>query len=136
METTATTVRWGTIFLIHHPKVQEKMRKELEKVVGDSRYPSMNDRSELPYCEAVLTEILRCANISPISAPRSVDSDIVYKGYNIPKTAMVLPILDSILSDPELFPEPEKFDPSRFIDDQGNLCGTDKVMAFQMGKHL
>lgn len=134
METTATTVRWGTIFLIHHPKVQEKMRKELEKVVGDSRYPSMNDRSELPYCEAVLTEILRCANISPISAPRSVDSDIVYKGYNIPNTAMVLPILDSILSDPELFPEPEKFDPSRFIDDQGNLCGTDKVMAFQMGR--
>lgn len=133
METTATTIRWGTVFLIHHPEVQEKMRIELEKVVGD-RYPSINDRSELPYCEAVLTEILRCANIGPVSAPRSVDSDIVYKGFNIPKTALVLPILDSILSDPELFPEPETFDPSRFIDDQGNLCGQDKVLAFSTGR--
>ena len=42
--------------------------------------------------------------------------------------------LHSVHKDPELFPEPEKFSPERFIDENGRLTKTNLVVAFGMGE--
>ncbi|KAJ8297844.1 hypothetical protein KUTeg_024375 [Tegillarca granosa] len=130
-ETTATTIRWTILYFLHYPEVQEKMRIEIEEVVGNSRFPTMDDRSQLPYCEATITEILRCANIAPLSVPHTCDKNMMYKGYTIPKNTVIIPNLDSVMSDPALFPKPEKFEPLRFIDDQGKLCGQEKGLSWR-----
>jgi cytochrome P450 len=52
-ETTATTIRWAIVYLLNNMDIQNKMRKEIDEVVGSGRHPTMSDKPNLPYCEAV-----------------------------------------------------------------------------------
>ena len=67
-ETTSTTLTWAFLYMVRHPEVQQKVQVELDNVVGVNRSPSMSDKPNLPYTEAVLMEIQRCANIFPLGA--------------------------------------------------------------------
>ncbi|XP_033743127.1 cytochrome P450 2H1-like [Pecten maximus] len=135
-ETTTTTIRWAIVYLLRNPDVQVRMFREIESVVGLSRLPTVADRPNLHYCEAFITEILRRCNIVPLSVPHGALKDIHFRGYRIPKGCTILPNLDSILNDPENFPNPETFDPTRFLDDQGKFCGAEKVVAFSLGRRV
>jgi cytochrome P450 len=72
LETTATTLRWAFLFLLHNPEVQERVQKELDKVVGKNRNVEMADRPNLPYTNATILEVQRRANILPINIPHKV----------------------------------------------------------------
>ena len=74
-ETTATTLRWALLFLIRHKDVQTKMRREIEEVVGSGRFPTMADKANLPFCEAVALEIQRRGNVAAQGLPRGVKYD-------------------------------------------------------------
>lgn len=54
------------MYLLHNEPVIEKLKSELDKVVGRRRLPNLNDRSTLPYTEAVICEILRITNVAPL----------------------------------------------------------------------
>ena len=133
-DTTATTLKWFILFLLHNPTIEQSMRKEINGVIGKSRYPSLDDRLKLPYCEAVLYETLRVGSITPFSLPHSLTQDLEFRGHLIPKHALIIPCLDSILNDPEIFENPFIFNPDRFIDEDGKLNGTEKVLTFGLGK--
>ncbi|XP_033743126.1 cytochrome P450 2J6-like [Pecten maximus] len=135
-ETVATGVRYSVLYLLHNPDIQEKMFTEINTVVGQSRPVTGADRSNMPYSEAMLTEVLRCANIVPLSVQHGAKKDIAYKGFVIPKDAMIIPNLDSVLGDPTVFPEPEKFDPSRFLDAEGAVINDKKMIAFSIGRRV
>ena len=77
-DTTATTLRWAVLFLIRNPDVQTNMRHEIDRVVGSGRFPSMGDKDNLPYCEAVILETQRLGNIAPLSLPHGVKYDGKY----------------------------------------------------------
>ena len=47
-----------------HPQVQKKAQAEVDAVVGNSRLPSLADRSSLPYVECVMSEVLRWQPVS------------------------------------------------------------------------
>ena len=112
------------------------MRKEIHDIIGESRFPSLEDRSKLPFCDAVLFETLRLGGIAPFSVPHGLTRDLKFNGHLIPKDAMILPCLDSILNDPKLFENPFIFNPDRFLDENGKLKGTEKVLTFGLGKSL
>ena len=133
-ETTATALRWFIIFMLNNPDIQQRMREEILRVVGDSRFPSNTDRANLLYCDAVLHETLRFGNIVAMGMPHGLTTDLEFRGYTIPKHATVMPFLDSILNDPDLFAEPFEFNPERFFKN-GTLSGHEKVYAFGIGKH-
>jgi cytochrome P450 len=57
-------------------------------------------------------------------------------GYTIPRNTVVIANLDSVLSDENIFPDPFKFNPDRFLDSDGKLKGLDKVVAFSLGEFL
>jgi cytochrome P450 len=42
-----------------HPEVLAKAQEELDTVVGRNRLPALEDRPNLPYIEAILTELAR-----------------------------------------------------------------------------
>ena len=65
-ETTSTTLTWAALYMVRYPGVQEKVQEELDNVVGVNRSPSMADKPNLPYTEAVIMEIQRHANIVPL----------------------------------------------------------------------
>lgn len=135
-ETTATAIRWAVLFFLYHPEVQERMREEMSDVIGSSKFPNMENREDLPYCEAVVTEVLRCSNIVPLSVPHGVVCDTYFRGYFIPKDAIIVPNLDSVLHDPDMFPDPEEFRPDRFINDQGEFVNNEALIPFSSGRRI
>ena len=66
-------------------------------------------------------EILRLANVLPLSLMRIVPRDIEFKGYTIPNDTLIIPNIDSVLSDLKIWGDPEVFRPERFLDDNGHL---------------
>ena len=71
---------------------------------------------------------------APISAPHTALRDSVFRGYSIPRdNCLILGNLFAVHRDPGLFPDPETFNPSRFIDSDGSLLKNDSVIPFSMG---
>ncbi|CAG2253589.1 unnamed protein product [Mytilus edulis] len=135
-ETTATTIRWALMYLLNNMDIQHKMWKEINENVGSGRLPSLSDKPNLPYCEAVILESLRLGNIVPFSLPHTVSEDIYYKGMKIPKDSVIFPSLDSVVYDDSLFPNSHIFNPERFIDENGKLCGQEKILTFSLGRRV
>ena len=57
---------WFTLAMITYPDVQRKAQEELDRVIGRSRVPTLEDRDRLPYIRAILREILRWRPATPL----------------------------------------------------------------------
>lgn len=63
----------------------EKVQAEIDRVIGQSRQPSMTDRPNLPYTDAVIHEIQRIGNIAPLALPRMTTKDVQIGEHILPK---------------------------------------------------
>ncbi len=72
------------------PEVQRKARVELDAVVGPTRLPTVADRENLPYIEAIIKETLRWHNPAPILIPHVNTADDNYDGFFIPANSVVV----------------------------------------------
>ncbi|XP_030577735.1 cytochrome P450 2J2-like [Archocentrus centrarchus] len=135
-ETTATTLMWALTFLIRHPDVQEKVQAEIDSVIGQTRQPSMADRPNLPYTDAVIHEIQRVGNIVPLNGFRIAAKDTTLDGYYIPKGTGVLPILTSVLFDKTEWETPDTFNPGHFLDANGKFVKREAFLPFSAGKRV
>nr|XP_020009571.1 cytochrome P450 2C25-like isoform X2 [Castor canadensis] len=135
-ETTSTTLRYAFLLMMTHPDVLAKLQEEIDHVIGRQRIPCMQDRSNMPYMDAVLHETQRYIDLVPAGMPRSATCDIKFRNYHIPKGTTILPSLSSVLKDNKEFPNPEKFDPGHFLDESGNFKKSDYFMPFSSGKRI
>ena len=135
-ETSSTVIKWFIVYMINHPEVQEKMQAEISKTVGNGRSPSLSDKSNLPYCEAVMYETLRLSNVGPLALPHLVTGDIEHNGYLIPNGCVLMPCLDSVSIDEETFPDCYSFKPDRFLNEDGkfNITNDNNILTFSLGK--
>uniref|UniRef100_A0A914UV68 Cytochrome P450 n=1 Tax=Plectus sambesii TaxID=2011161 RepID=A0A914UV68_9BILA len=134
---TVTMMRWALLFMLHYPDVQERVQYELDTIVGKDRQVEMADKPFLPYTTATVTEIQRFANIIPINQPRKVFEDTVINGYRIPGNTPVLAQIHTVLQDPKLFPQPERFNPDRFLDEtKQKFINNEAVIPYGIGKRM
>lgn len=134
-QTISTTLKWAILFLVKKVEAQKKMRREVLKVVGKDRLPSMDDRSQMPYSEAIILESLRLGNTVALGMPHVITEDFEFRGLTMPKDAILIPNLDSVMQDEYDFPDSNVFNPDRFIGTENKIVDDENVLVFSMGKY-
>ncbi|XWS62280.1 hypothetical protein CRYUN_Cryun07bG0196700 [Craigia yunnanensis] len=118
-DTTASVLTWIIKYLGENPSVLQAVTDEQEAIMrgkqkyGEEQTLTWADTKKMPITSRVIQETLRVASILSFTFREAVE-DVEYEGYLIPKGWKVLPLFRNIHHSPEIFPDPEKFDPSRF----------------------
>ncbi|KAF9024019.1 cytochrome P450 [Hymenopellis radicata] len=108
--------------MVQNPSVLKKAQADIDSIVGHDRLPDFGDRKELPYLEAILKELLRWRLVTPLAVPHRVIQDDIYRGYHIPKGAIIVGNSWAILHDKAVYGDDvEKFNPDRFLNADGSL---------------
>lgn len=118
-----------------YPEVQRKAQEEIDALTGGERLPVYADRDRLPYIDAIIKELHRWHPVLPLGLPHCASQADEYRGWHIPAGSIVFPNVWPMLHDPERYPDPEKFDPERFL--RANAPGTNddpKFHAFGYGR--
>ncbi|NP_001268612.1 cytochrome P450 2C28 precursor [Mesocricetus auratus] len=135
-ETTSTTLRYGLLLLLKHKEVTAKVQKEIDHVIGRDRSPCMQDRTRMPYTDAMVHEVQRYVNLIPNNVPHAATCNVKFRNYVIPKGTDLITSLTSVLHDDKEFPNPKIFDPAHFLDENGNFKKSDYFMPFSIGKRM
>ncbi|KAF5297441.1 hypothetical protein FQR65_LT01372 [Abscondita terminalis] len=132
--TTSGTLDFIFLLMIHHQDVQKKIQKVLDATFCKDQPIEYDDRYKVPYVEAVIRETQRLRPVGPILGPRRNIDNINLNGYVIPKNSTVLFNLRSTLMSKEIWGDPERFRPERFLDEQGKLISYPEFIPFGLGK--
>ncbi|QDL09411.1 cytochrome P450 [Brasilonema octagenarum UFV-E1] len=118
-ETTAAVLAW-LFYLIHfHSQVKDKLMQEL-RTSGDTLNPETI--TQLPYLSAVCSETLRLHPIALICTPRMVKNTVEIAGQKFTSGTVLVPSIYLAHRRAETYPEPEKFQPERFLNQKYSPC--------------
>ncbi|XP_078575016.1 cytochrome P450 2U1-like [Branchiostoma floridae x Branchiostoma japonicum] len=119
-DTTTATLTWALLYMVLYPDAQQKVQAELDSVLGATK-PSLAHRDQLPYTTATIMEVERIRHIGPILFGRLATGTTRLRGYDIAEETFLLLNLRSVHMDPAAWPNPDVFDPSRFLDADGKV---------------
>ena len=111
--TTANALTWTLYLLGQHPAVEQRLHAEIDAALG-RRLPSADDLAALPYTRMVLAESMRLYPPAWIVGRRAM-GPFEANGYTIPARSIVLLCQYVMHRDERWFPEPDRFDPDRFL---------------------
>ncbi|XP_055909303.1 cytochrome P450 18a1 [Eupeodes corollae] len=136
METIKTTLLWINVFMLRNPEEMRRVQEELDQVVGRHRLPSIEDLQYLPVTESTILESMRRSSIVPLATTHSPTRDVEVNGYKIPAGSHVIPLINSVHMDPNLWDKPEEFNPRRFIDSAGKVHKPEFFIPFGVGRRM
>ncbi|WP_445175967.1 cytochrome P450 [Microcoleus sp.] len=115
-ETTATALAWALYWIHYIPEVREKLLQELNSIDVENCDPA--EITKLPYLNAVCCETLRIYPVLFFTFPRLVQAPMQLMGYNISKGMVLSPCIYLVHHRPDIYPEPKRFKPERFLERQ------------------
>lgn len=138
-ESAGTTSMVGTYHLLSNPPILARLKSELESLWPDSQLdtiPRLEDLERLPYLTAIIKESLRMSPSVPSPLPRVVSpTGATILDHEVPGGTVVAQSLIFVHMDPEIFPNPKKFDPERWL--QPNSAALEKhLVAFSKGPRM
>lgn len=114
-ETTSAALNTAILYLSANLDVRRKAHEEIDRVVGSSRSPSFDDEPDLSYMRAIVKETLRMRPVTNIGTPHYTTAPITYKNMYIPAKSVVCLQQYPIHYDASIFPDPQSFDPDRYL---------------------
>ena len=137
MDTSATAIEWAISELIKHPRVLDKVQRELEVVVGMDRMVEESDLENLDYLDMVVKETFRLHPVSPLLIPHAAVEDCVVNGFDIPQKSRIFINVWAIGRDPNAWTDPEEFVPERFVGSSVSMRGRDfQLIPFGSGRRM
>ncbi|XP_029660852.1 cytochrome P450 4C1-like isoform X1 [Formica exsecta] len=132
-DTTAIAITWTLFLLGNNLEDQEKVHEELEKVFKDSKIPaSVKELSQLMYLDRIIKETLRLFPSVP-GISRKLAEDVKIGDYTLPKDATVMLLISLTHTNPEIWSDPKKFDPDRFLPDNSKHRSPYAYVPFSAG---
>ncbi|KAE8746742.1 Cytochrome P450 CYP4c [Frankliniella occidentalis] len=117
-DTTSAAISWCLFLIGCDPHVQRQVHAELDDIFADDpgRGVTMKDLAEMKYLECCIKEALRLYPSVPAFA-RSLREDTQIGPYTVPAGTTAMLVIYMLHRNAEVFPEPEVFDPDRFLPD-------------------
>ncbi|KAK0437105.1 cytochrome P450 [Desarmillaria tabescens] len=112
------------------PHAAKVVQREIDEVVPRDRCPTFEDRERLPQVMAFISESARTLGIA-----HAASQDFIWQGYVIPKGATIIASPWTIFRTPDVFPNPEVFDPQRWILD-GKLRDDIRQFVYGFGRRV
>ncbi|XP_058820526.1 probable cytochrome P450 303a1 isoform X2 [Topomyia yanbarensis] len=131
-ETTTKTLGFAFLYLIRQPETQKNVQREIDEVIGRDRLPTLEDRVNMPYCEAVVYEALRMFMSNTFGIPHRALRDTKLCGYDIPKDTMLVGMFRGMMLNEWEYPH--SFVPERFLKD-GKIVIPPQFHPFGVGRH-
>lgn len=131
-ETTANALAWTLYLLAKNPEARAKVEAEVDAL---GRVPSYEDLVRLPYTLAVLKEAMRLYPPAYILARRALE-DVTIGGQLVRRNTIVLVNVLGLHRRSDLFPEPERFVPERFLGDEEKKLPRCAYMPFGAGPRI
>ena len=99
---------------------------------AEGRIPSLEDRNNLPYCDATIMEIQRLSCVAPGALPHIAKDDGHLAGYKISRGTLIMYNIYKFHMDPNYWEDPEIFNPGRFLDGKKK----EHFVPYGMGKRI
>lgn len=132
-DTNLATLTCFVLAMVLHTDVQKRLQAEIDSVTDGERLPTFEDKEELPYFMDVFREVMRWLVVFPVAIPHRATTEDSYKGYYIPKDSTIIGNSWAVLHDPVTYPDPETFNPDRFVKDK-SLPDPMDIAAFGYGR--
>lgn len=135
--TVRTGVMWNLYIMASDPDgLQAHVHREIDSALGVHKIPEWEDRRRMPFTMACILEQQRWRTAAPISIPRAAECDTFIGGYHIPAGTVVISNLWGLHNDEKYWPNPSKYDPTRFLNPDGTEVDDKQpaFLPFSMGK--
>ncbi|KDQ29248.1 hypothetical protein PLEOSDRAFT_1112179 [Pleurotus ostreatus PC15] len=118
VHSTSGIIEWFLALMPSNLHVQAKAAEELDRVVGRDTWPTAEDEMKLPYCRAIIKEVLRIHASFWMGTPHCSDEDFVYRGLFIPANSVMVLNVYALHHNESRYPDSFSFNPERYLGDE------------------
>uniref|UniRef100_A0A8W4F6R7 Cytochrome P450 family 4 subfamily A member 24 n=1 Tax=Sus scrofa TaxID=9823 RepID=A0A8W4F6R7_PIG len=130
-DTTASGISWILYALASHPEHQQRCREEIQGLLGDGTSITWDHLDQMPYTTMCIKEALRLYPPVP-GVSRELSKPITFPdGRSLPAGITLSLSIYGLHHNPQVWPNPEEFDPSRFA--PGSARHSHAFMPFSGG---
>ncbi|KAK9726676.1 hypothetical protein RND81_05G229900 [Saponaria officinalis] len=134
-DTSSASLVWIMTELIKNPCVMKKAQDEVRQVVNGKQRVEESDLAQISYLKLIIKETLRLHPPAPLLVPRETIEPCKIREYEIPAKTRVFVNAKAISTDPNVWDNPNKFDPDRFVDSLIDYRGHDfELIPFGVGR--
>ena len=134
-DSTSAALAWTCYFIARDPGVQERLRNEVEAVLG-GRIATFQVLPRLTFADTVVKESLRICPPTSALFTRQAVAEVEIGGYRLAPRSLVAMSPYVTQRDPRWFPEPERFDPDRFGPGRVEHIPENAYFPFGAGPHV
>jgi cytochrome P450 len=130
-QTTATTIAWALHILSTNDDIQQRARTQIREVLGE-RDLTVDDIERLDYLRRLVTETLRLYPPAWMLSRRAI-SEVTLGDHVLPAGASILFSPYALHRDPEIYADPEVFDPDRWLPERAKSIPRPAFIPFGAG---